>query len=138
MKKFISSNWINLLGTITALYLSVLLMALGHLFKGQRGFTFETVIVETIGGSFMYFFGVFMYHFKALMIYTGLLLLVSSILFSFLNGKHNVKALLVIECILFTVLFIFYIMVQQSLSFLTLPLIFGYTQWLRYKHIKTA
>lgn len=138
MKKYIIGNWINLFGTIIALYLSVFLMALSQLFNGQRGFTFETVIVETIGGSFMYFFGVLMYHLKALMIYAGLLPLISSLLFSFLNGKHNVKALLVIECILFMTLLIFYIIAQLSLSFLTLPLIFGYTQWLRYKHIKTA
>jgi len=133
MGKHLLSNWINVIGTILGLYLVTLLLGLHQLFISERGFTIETVFVETIGGSFIYLFGALVYHLKAFLVYVLLLLLTDVILLIFL--KERLKQILITEIIIFSLLFIVYMVMEQSFIFLILPLAFLTTQKLRKKKL---
>lgn len=135
MRKHLLSNWINILGTITGLYCILLFMALQQLFTGERGFTMETVFIETIGGSFVYTFGIFIQHLIPFLVYVFLLFLIDYIILKSLKGKENLSKQMNIEIIIFSALFVGYAIKEEALSFLILPLAFVVSQWLRKKKL---
>jgi hypothetical protein len=135
MKKHLLSNWINVFGTIGGLYCILFFMALQQLFTSERGFTFETVFLETIGGSFIYTYGILIQHLIPFLIYIGLLFLVDFVLFRNLKGQGNLSKLISIETIIFSILFIVYAIREEGLNLLILPFTFALTQWIRKKKL---
>jgi len=136
MKKYLLSNWINLLGTIIGLYFIVLFKALQQLFTGERGFTIETVFIETIGGSFIYAYGFFIQNLIPFLIYAGLLFLIDYILLLSLKGKENLMKRMNIEIIIFVALFFAYSISEEGYSLLILSFAFVASQWLRKRKLK--
>jgi hypothetical protein len=137
VRKHLLSNWINILGTIAGLYSIILILALYRLFAGERGLTMETVIVETIGGSFMYFAGAFLFHFPAFLFYVLSLLFVDALLFR-LVLRNKLRTIIVAEIVMFSILFIIYSIIRQSLILLILPLFFVFSQVVRKSKLQGA
>jgi len=136
MRKHLLSNWINILGTIAGLYCILLTMALKQLFTGERGFTFETVFIETMGGSFIYTYGILIQHLIPFLIYVGLLFLIDYVLLKVLQGKENLSKQMNIEIVIFSALFVGYAIKEEGYNLLILPLAFVITQWIRKKKLR--
>lgn len=131
MRMHLFSNWINILGTIAGLYCILLFIAIQQLFTGERGFTMETVFVETIGGSFAYTYGILIQQLIPFLIYIGLLFLVDYVILLSLKGKENLSKRMNIEIVVFSALFVGYAIKEEALGFLILPLAFVFTQRIR-------
>lgn len=133
MRKHLLSNWVNIVGVIIGMYLITLFMASSQLFTDNRRFTFETVVVETMGGSIMYTFGAIVYNLKPILIIVIVLFIVDTLLYYLL--KEKIKLILMLEVLIFTSLFLTYCLMEQSFNFLVLPITFIVTQWIRKKKL---
>lgn len=136
MKKHLLSNWINIVGTIAGIYCIILFMGLKQLFTGARGFTVETVFLETIVGSIIVTYGIFIRDIIPFLIYAGLLFLLDYLLLLSLKGKENLTKRMNIEIIIFSALFVFYVRKDENLGFIILPLAFVISQWIRKKKLR--
>lgn len=135
MRKHLLSNWINILGTIIGLYCIILSIALQKLMIGERGLIFETVFIETIGGSFIYTYGVLIQRLIPLLIYAGLLIFFEYVLLLALKGKANLTNRINIEIIIFSTLFISYAIKEEGFILLIFPFVFFVTQQIRKKNL---
>lgn len=139
MKKYLLSNWVNLLGTIIGFYLFFFIMAAQHLFvNNDRGFTFETVVLETLVGSIVYFYGFFLGELIPFLIYAALLLIIDYALFRIIKGNENLTKRLIIQVIIFSSMFIVYTVQQETFWYSLLPLTFILSQWLRLRKLKKS
>ena len=136
MRKHLLSNWINIIGTIVGLYCIVLFVALQHLFTGERGFTFETIVLETLGGSIMTAYGILICNIIPFLIYAGLLFLIDYILLQSLKGRENLTKRMNIEIIIFSALFVGYTIKEEGFNLLILPFAFVISQWIRKKKLQ--
>jgi hypothetical protein len=136
MRKHLSSNWINILGILIGYFCIFLFLALYQLYTGVRGFTIETVFLETIGGSFVYSFGYLINDLIPFLIYIFLLFVVDYSLFELLKGKENLTKRMNIEIIIFSVLFIVYAINEEGYNLLILPIAFIASQWIRKKKLR--
>ena len=110
-------------------------MAVYQLFNSARGFTMETIFIETLGGSFMYFFGKLVQYLIPLLLYIITLLVADFVLFKSIKGDNNLRKLFNIETIIFSCLFIGFSIMEQSYYLLILPLSFMFSQRIRYKRL---
>lgn len=136
MRKHLLSNWINILGTIVGYYCIFLFMSIYTLLTREGGFTFETVVLETIGGSFIYAFGFFIQNLIPFLIYIGLLFLIDYVLLKSLKGKENLTKRMNIEIVIFSALFVGYAIKEEGFNLLILPFAFVISQWIRKKKLQ--
>ena len=135
MKNHLLSNWINIIGTVAGFYSIILFMALQQLFTGERGFTFETVVVETIGGSFVYTYGMLVQRLTYLIVYIVSLFFIDYILLQLFRGKENLTKRMNIETMIFSGLFVGCAMKEDAFNLLILPFVFVISQWFRKKKL---
>jgi hypothetical protein len=135
MKNHLLSNWINIIGTVAGFYSIILFMALQQLFTGERGFTFETVVFETIGGSFVYTYGMLVQRLTYFMVYIVSHFFIDYILLQLLKGKENLTKRMNIEVIIFGGLFVGYAIKEDAFNLLILPFVFVISQWFRKKKL---
>jgi hypothetical protein len=131
MKKYLLSNWLNVLSILLGLYVIVLSISIYQLFIGKRGFTMETVLVETIGGSFLFFIGAIFYNVKMLLFCFVFIFALDVILFKVLS--QNISQIIIIEIICFLLVVVVYSYLENSYIFMSLLPFFIASQQIRKK-----
>ncbi len=136
MRKHLLSNWINISGTIVGVYCILLFIAIQQLLESKRGFTIETVFIETIGGSLIYTFGILVQRQIPIVLYIVFLFGFDYFVLRLLKGNQNLSKRMNIETAVICTFFIVYAIRADALSLLVLPLVFTITQQTRRKWLK--
>ena len=137
MKRYLLSDWVNVVGTLIGFYLGILSMAIHDLTFREKGLTFETVVVDTLGGSLMFAYGIFLNHALAFGTYILALILTDIVLYN-LVPRSDLYRKLIWGTAIISVLFVSYAIYQEAPLLLILPIVLAITQWRRGKHLLSS
>jgi hypothetical protein len=129
MIKRLLTNWINLLGYFFGFFLTTLFIAITQFIKNNKQISFESIIVDTFGGSILFAFGAIIYNIQVLILFLFFLLVLDFILLKKIGS--NIELIIIIEILFFTLFFISISYFHHSYNFLPLILTFMLSQLLR-------
>lgn len=135
MRKYLFSNWINLLLTVLGFYAYLLITAIMSLRGDDRGLTFETVFVETLGGSIAYTFSyIVSVEQMTFLGYVVFLVCTSAIVFTAMKKTALSKAIFV-ESIVISIAMLFYLLSVKNYEMLYLIGLLWLSQFFRYRKL---